>query len=791
MSRPRAVIFTLLLVLLGLVVTAPLQAADKITLQLKWLHQFQFAGYYAALERGYFADEGLEVTLVERDPSKNNIHQVLNGEADYGVADSVLFLYQDQDQGVVLVAPIFQHSPNVLMTLASSGIETPQDLVGKKLAFYENDSDGIGLLAMLAEQGVLQEGLIRAPWNERLNRLLSGQVDAVAAYNTNEPHRLRELGYEVRLLDPKHYGQDFYGDILFTHAREARENPHRVEAMRRAVIKGWEYALDNKAEMVELIYQKYNTQGKSRNALMQEAYGLEPLISRHTLPLGQLDRGRLEYILDQLNRHDLVEETAQGARGLVFTSGPQIDLNPEERDFLRGLEQLRVAVDPDWPPFEYYDSEQRLQGISSDYLDLLERRLGISIELVKGLTWPQVLEAIRAKEVDLLPAVTSTPERRRYLNFTDPLVRSPMVMVTRDSMGYLASMDHLRDLEVMVVKDYVSDELLSQDTLDLNLLRVASAEEALQRVASGEGDVFVGNLAVVSNLIKTQGLANLKISGQAPYSFDLSMAVRDDWPLMVSIVEKALASISPEEHTRIYNRWVNAGGDEGLPWRRILPGAAALLSLLLLLGIYSLHLVKLNRKIQRVNQQLTFTEAELREKNAELEHLSITDKLTGCYNRHYLDRVLEEQLTFAQRYQRPLSLILFDLDFFKRVNDEQGHQVGDLVLTTFADLVAQRIRSSDVFGRWGGEEFLLICPETDLQQAAQVAEKIRKATAMEYFFQGIHQTVSAGVVCNQGYASPDQLLSATDQLLYEAKAAGRNRVVARLREAQPSAEISD
>ena len=773
-------IMQIALLVLLLQPAAMLYASDKVVVQLKWLHQFQFAGYYAALHQGFFADEGLDVELRERDMSRDNIEQVLQGEAQYGIADSILLQHHARGQGVVLIAPILQHSPNVLMTLRSSGIRSPRDLVGRRLAFYDNDTDGIAILAMLADQGVLKDGLERQPWTDRLDKLISGETEAVAAYSTNEPFQLREMGYQVDVIDPKHYGMDFYGDIFFTSTSEAHNHPERVAAMRRAVIKGWHYALDHKEEMVDLILKHYNTQNKTRSALMNEALGLEPLIARHTVELGTLDQGRLEFMLAQLDKHQILATGKRGVDELVFNSRRASDLNltAEEMTFLEKLPPLKVGVDNNWPPFEFLDARsQSLHGISRDYLLLIAERLGVEFDIQHQLSWTEVIDAAQQGELDLLPAVAATPERRAYLNFTQPYVRSPMVIVTDTTVDYVSSMDQLQGKTVAVVEDYASHEMLKNNFPLLRLSLKQSAIEGLQAVAAGEVDAFVDNLAVVSYLIRSEGLANLKVSGQTPYSFNLSFGLRKDSPLLLSVMEKALASISAAEHAEIYDRWVSVPAVEGFPWSKVLPVVFALLLLLLLLGLYTLHLAQLNLRIRSFNVRLQDAEKQLLEKNAQLEQLSITDKLTGIYNRHHLDKVLLEQLALSKRHQRPLAVVLFDLDYFKELNDTHGHQMGDRVLQAFADLVKNSVRVSDVFGRWGGEEFLLICPETTLEQAIGVADKIRIKLEQHEFEGGIHQRVSAGVMALADNMSVDQLLSAVDKQLYIAKESGRNQVV--------------
>ena len=166
----------------------------------------------------------------------------------------------------------------------------------------------------------------------------------------------------------------------------------------------------------------------------------------------------------------------------------------------------------------------------------------------------------------------------------------------------------------------------------------------------------------------------------------------------------------------------------------------------------------------------------------QLEALSITDELTGLYNRRYLLRKLEELSEESARYGHPFSLLSLDIDFFKSVNDSWGHLTGDTVLRTVASLIEKRTRKSDIVARTGGEEFIVLMPHTTLSDAQHVAESLRIGMETESFFSedgtAFSVTLSAGVVCWTSDADGVQeLLSACDQLLYKAKRAGRNQVV--------------
>ncbi|MFC8800100.1 diguanylate cyclase [Promicromonospora sp. NPDC057138] len=169
---------------------------------------------------------------------------------------------------------------------------------------------------------------------------------------------------------------------------------------------------------------------------------------------------------------------------------------------------------------------------------------------------------------------------------------------------------------------------------------------------------------------------------------------------------------------------------------------------------------------------------QLQQRNAELERLSRTDALTGLYNRRYLDQELTRYHGDSIRYQYPLSVALLDLDHFKQVNDTYGHSAGDQVLRVFAEHLHRELRAGDVGGRWGGEEFLLVLPHTDLAGAVAVADRIRAATAAELVAvdgRSITVTVSGGCALALG-ESPEAVVQLADAGLYRAKLGGRNQI---------------
>ena len=182
-------------------------------------------------------------------------------------------------------------------------------------------------------------------------------------------------------------------------------------------------------------------------------------------------------------------------------------------------------------------------------------------------------------------------------------------------------------------------------------------------------------------------------------------------------------------------------------------------------------------KVKRLNSEISQAYSLLEEKNRELERLSTINQLTGLYNRHKLDMELKAEIERANRYGRTFSLIMFDIDWFKSVNDNFGHPAGDRVLKAIADIIRNRVRTTDIAGRWGGEEFLLICPETAPTGAVELAEHIRTDIEQHDFSLGQTITISAGIAMFQHQETVEQLIHRVDQHLYAAKARGKNQVV--------------
>lgn len=301
----------------GTVLAEP--AGDPVSLQLKWFHQFQFAGYYAAQQQGYYAEESLNVEIIEGGAGRPVIPRVLAGDVDFGVGDSDLLKERLEGKPIVVCAAIFQHSPYIILSRADRGIRTPGDLAGKSVMVADNQALG-QFSAMLMREGIDPGRVNFVPHTRRLDELIDGRVDAISAYASVEPVRLRALGVEPAVMRSLDYGVDFYGDTLFTTERHVELHPQRTEAFVRASLRGWVYAMNNREEIADYILTLpgVSRRGLTKAMLLEEAALMEGLIRPELVEIGHMNRGRWQRIADTLAAQNLVRANPS-LDGFIYT----------------------------------------------------------------------------------------------------------------------------------------------------------------------------------------------------------------------------------------------------------------------------------------------------------------------------------------------------------------------------------------------------------------------------------------------------------------------------------------
>jgi len=316
-------------------------APETVVLRLKWYHQFQFAGYYAAQKQGFYREAGLSVEIREGESETDAVKEVCSGRADYGVSNSEVLLRRLRGDPVVVIAVIFQHSPLVFVTAENSGIRHPHDMIGRRIGFSQSTRDA-ELLAMLQNEGVSPDA-VRLPDGGKctLTMHYDGTADASSAYLTNEPFHLEQKNIPYRIIHPLYYGIDFYGDCLITSERELAEHPERVRAFREASLRGWEFAMSHQEEMTDYILRHYGKR-KTREHLLYEARKMEELIHPKLIEMGHMNPGRWRHIADTFVKLKMADP-GYSLEGFLYDPNPHTEL-ARFRKFITVLLLILLAV---------------------------------------------------------------------------------------------------------------------------------------------------------------------------------------------------------------------------------------------------------------------------------------------------------------------------------------------------------------------------------------------------------------------------------------------------------------
>ncbi len=210
------------------------------------------------------------------------------------------------------------------------------------------------------------------------------------------------MGVDINILNPANYGFDLYGDMLFTSTKEVKNNPQRVEKFKEATIKGWIYALEHKEEIVKLIKKKY-AKDKSIEHLRYEADALEQLIQHKAVPVGTLDKGRIEYTLNIYKKYGLITNAVQIEDYIFDPIKKQENKNSftkEENQYLKNKKVIKMCIDPDWMPLEMNDKGKHI-GMSSDYIALMEKYIATPIQMINTKTWSESLDYGKQRKCDI------------------------------------------------------------------------------------------------------------------------------------------------------------------------------------------------------------------------------------------------------------------------------------------------------------------------------------------------------------------------------------------------------
>ncbi|MCW8837775.1 MAG: diguanylate cyclase [Thiovulaceae bacterium] len=792
---------------------------SDVSLQLLWKHQFQFAGFYVAKERGYYEQVGLNVDIKEYNSTINIVDDVILGKSTYGIGRSSLLIDKVKGKPVVPFGAIYQHSPIVLIS-TNPKIKKLIDLKHKKIMITKDAISSASISGMLAHSYGLKNNMLLQKHSFDYHDLLDGTTDAMACYISNEPYYLEKSNIKYKVFDPKEYGFDFYGDIIFTSMQEVQKNPDRVKSFYVASKKGWTWAFNNIEESAKLIYDKYNTQNKSLESLIYEGYALKKLAFVDGIPFGSISKNKFESI------------------SRIFKFKGMMDFNDNFDDFLYPFkEKVKIGVlakrgkevthkrwnllaeylnnrldyyDFEIVPLDFVQLEESVKNKSVDfiitntmYYVLLENRYGIS--RIATLVNSDILNKYRLIQFG---GVIFTKSDSTNINELIDLEDETIGAVSSLSfggwiMGYEELIKHDKNFKDVKVKFFGTHDAVVNAVLEDKVKVGTVRTDTLERMAN-EGKIKLSDIKVIAPkkyknfpyLVSTKLYPEWPIAKLSHTSDELANKLLSEivnykandediknnkilgWtvPLDYSSVHGVLKKLRLPPYENIELRFEDILEEYSIFFYIIVVAVIALISRL----IYDWRLnIYLNQYNKRLDSAVRSKTRELTAANKKLKILANQDALTKISNRAHFMKFARKYFEIANRNDESLQVLSLDLDYFKKINDTYGHQTGDCVLKEFTNKVSLLLRKSDIFGRVGGEEFCILLQNTSIKGAENFATRVcEEIENMDITCDKntINITVSIGVASLKDEKSIEELIKKSDIALYTSKEKGRNQV---------------
>lgn len=746
----KKLLITYLLLLLSLHAS---ESNQKVTLYLDWLNQFQFAGYYMAKENGYYNDLDLDVNIIEYSKDANNdiTQKVIKDEAVYGIGKSSLIIDKFAGNDIILLSSIFQNSPMALISLSSSNIKTPKDLINKKIMITNDAKESVSIKSLLMSEGVNFQDLNTQNFSSNeINDLINGNIDAITCYLSNEPFILKQKNIDFNIIHPNNYNFDFYEGILFTSQKELKNNPIRAQNFNQASIKGWEYAFNNIEKTAKIIYEKYNTQNKSLELLIFEGEVLKKLSKIDENLLGNINPRTIDEIKRIYSLLNLKSTHISFETESIILNKTHTLLNENDLNYLN-TNQFTLLTQADHIPFSFKNLNE-LIGIEIDFWKLISDKLSKPFNIEEVLK-DNILN-IFSNSIKVKFVYSFKKESSDKNILSNPIAKVPLALATKNGVHYISDLNSVEHIKIGVLKDLEIFESLKRDYPNVNFIEINTIDDGIYRLKNNLLFGLIDNLYTLSHQIEQFQIDELKINTTLKYKINIYLEVKKQNEQFIKIVNKIIDSLSEKEKSSIFNNYQLILYHNNIDIYYILK---FVIPLIILLSVF----IFLNYRLRNEIKKREETEIKL-------SNLANNDSLTGIYNRRKIEELCEAELKRSERYSNELSVIFFDVNDFKIINDKLGHHKGDEVLIKIASVISQNIRTTDYFGRWGGDEFLIVLPQTNLYKTEHLVKILENILTTINFDLKMDRKISCSFGLSQ-YEKNDTLdsfLKRADESMY-------------------------
>jgi len=668
------------------------QNLEKISLQLHWKYQFEFAGFIAAKEKGFYEDVGLDVELKEYEFGIDIEKDVLNGKSEYGIYNSLSLLEYLRGKPLVLVSSYFKRAALVLVT--TPDIKSPKGLVGKKIMASTKEDFILNYQPYFDRYGMSVDDVELVPHTYDVKGFINGEVSAMTAFVSNELYKLDDAGIKYNVLDPSNENLYVLQLELITSLDEVTKHPSRVLAFREASLKGWEYALSHKEELADIIYNKYSNKYNKKD-ILKEAGGVEKLILPYTYNIGSIDTNFLQKQIKLFKESYKVGLDKKLDKFIFKTPETKTELffSRSEQEFIKNHQEISLCAQFDLFPVDGF-VDGNYVGMMSDLYEIISQKTSLKFNAFYSDSFESLAEKINTHKCDILSVYETKSREFRDLKATTPFTQTHFTLISRLDKSFIDA-PYLLKNKVLITqyKSYKKYLKFLYPYLTIKVMR--DKNRMIDMVLDDEVYAIITIDEESDYLIDKYGYGKLKINGflLKEHPLDVSIGVQKENPILYSIIEKTLNSISKEEIRELINSWRITRYHSVQDYSLVIKVIVVMFIIFLIMMYYQNKLHRFNKELESVVFKKT---KELRDINESLseaveqkvKELIAKDEILTAQSKQ---AVMGEMISMiAHQWRQPLNTITLNLSNLQ-IKQMMGQKIDNDVLNNTIDEITATI----------------------------------------------------------------------------------------------------
>lgn len=564
---------------------------EKITIQFNWKYKFQFAGFIAAKEKGFYEEVGLDVHFLEKKGSENLVDALIDKKFNYLVVSSKFLLHEKASTNLKFLANYFKQSPFALVT--QKDITSLQSLYTSKVMVSKETLYKDSISFMLYKLNVDKDKIKLIEPTHNIEDFISKKVDVIDVYTTNELYELNKRNVNYNIFYPANFGLNAPDVNLISTNETYNLNKEITKKLIKATNRGWEYALENSDELVNIIYEKYSKE-RSLELLKYEATKTKELILPESYAIGSID---LEFFSSYINYLNEIHEIEYSIKNIVYTP-KTLQLSQKEIKWLSTNKELEIIVNKNSAPLVFFNKQKKeYEGIMIDYLKEVSKYTGLKFKY---------------KEL------TKFNSKNSRIEFID----SPSIAVLKTDDEYIITSAEL------IPKKLVTDSFaiyfgLKKDYPTIDIDYDINYESAINKIESGEREIFLSNLISSKYWSKKKLMPNIKIIRNGgydiPYFFEFTRKLDKTGE---TIIKKSLDKIGKNKKVELYSKWSLDEAVEPFDYSLIYKIVLVIVFVILFVVFWNINLKKkVDEKTNKINELMIGLEEKVEERTKSLNEV--------------------------------------------------------------------------------------------------------------------------------------------------------------------------